>query len=63
MRKKVAVKEEPTVDDTFVGELEFSQPADVLIQAIEQRITRRDGVEPDRATVLAIANQILESRP
>lgn len=61
MRKKAVAKE--TGDPTFVNELEFSQAADVLIQAIEQRVTRRDGTEPSRPEVLRIANEILESRP
>lgn len=61
MRKKITVQ--TVKDDTFVGELEFSQAADVLIQAIEQRVKRRDGVEPSRKEVLRIANEVLESRP
>lgn len=57
---KVEPKVEPQ-DEAYVGELEFDTPADKLLEAIRQRQERR-GLPADRKTLLAIANQVLESR-
>lgn len=45
-----------------LNELEFSQPADVLLEAIRQFFLRRDGVNLSREERLEIAKQVLESR-
>lgn len=42
-------------------DLEFSKPADRLLEIIQQDLTRT-GKPVDRKTLLKIANQILESR-
>jgi len=48
-------------ENIYTDELEFAKPADRLIEAIEQRLTRQ-GEEVSKEKVLLIANQILESR-
>lgn len=46
----------------YIDELEYSKPADELLEAIKQRLTRL-GEPHEQERVLKIANKILESRP
>lgn len=44
------------------SELEFTKPADTLIEAIEQYLVRIEGEKPTRSKVLKLCNQVLEAR-
>lgn len=57
---KITPKIEPE-QDVYLHELEYSKPADRLIEAIEQNLTRT-GEEVSKEKVLFIANKVLESR-
>lgn len=45
----------------YVGEVEFSKPADELLEVIRQRQQER-GLPTDHKTLLEIAKTVLESR-
>lgn len=49
-------------DERFINEKEFDKPADELLEAIRQRLTR-NGDDASKEKLVAIANQILRSRP
>lgn len=51
------------VPETKVYEdLEFTKPADTLVEAIKQQLKRVDGVEPVASRVKEIAYQIIDRR-
>lgn len=55
-------KKKETYPDFPYAELEFTRPADNLIQMIEQFIIRHTGDKPTRSAVLELCNRVLENR-
>lgn len=57
-RKNIQVTDESEV----YNDLEFSKPADTLVEAIKQQLVRIDGVEPVASRIKEIAYQIIDRR-
>ena len=57
----MAKKKVSSIDFPY-SELEFTKPADALIEAVKQHLVRIQGEKPVKDVVLAICNLVLENR-